>query len=643
MTSRRGAFAALTTAVLVAVAGAAPALAAGTTRAAGTAATAAGQSAGQASRHLVAVDPAADPAAGSRIADVLRSGDGRLLAVHESVGTVVVEVTPDVAARLARLAGVRSVTPDGVAHLQSLGYSPASQAGSMTNINRLTGAQSAWRRGITGAGVDVAVIDTGTTPVTSLRSSSKVVVGPDLSFDSQALNLRYLDGYGHGTHMASIIAGREVAPAAGTAYAADTRNLYGMAPDARIVSVKVGDHNGAVDVSQLIAAVDWVVQNRRTGGLNVRVLNLSFGTNSAQSYVVDPLSYAAEVAWNNGIFVVASAGNDGSKVAGLANPAFNKNLFAVGAVDTRGTDTMADDVVPEFSQHPYSTRYQREPDVVAPGVGIVAAGVPGSVLWSRYSSARVGIEQFRGSGTSQSAAVVSGAAALLFQRWPNATPDTMKELLTRTATPLRHTTAAIQGRGELNVAAAMASAPVDPRELGEPTVAGSRGVVNHPFSKSTGTGSLELARGSHHVVMDGVVLFGERDIMGASWSGALTALLTRELRMWTGNGSFNGNQWIGEGFTPDTTTVAGRAWGGRSWAGRSWAGRSWAGSLWSGRSWASRVWNGRSWAGQTWSAASWSSNATYGAERDTSTSVRTGPTVSGPAAVPRHWSTASWR
>jgi serine protease AprX len=238
---------------------------------------------------------------------------------------------------------------------------------------------------------------------------------------------------------------------------------------------------------------------------------------------------------------------------------------------------------------------------------------------------------------------------LLFQRWPDATPDTMKELLTRTATPLRNTTAAIQGRGELNVAAAMATAPLDPSELGRPAAAASRGIVNHPFSKSTGVGSLELARGTHHVVMDGVVLLGERDIMGAAWTGALTALLTRDLRMWSGNGSFNGNQWIGEGFTPDTVTAAGRAWGGRSWAGRSWAGRSWAGSLWSGRSWASRVWNGRSWAGQTWSAASWNGNSTYGAGQSQSqsqgmgTKARTGPTVYGSSAVPRHWSTASWR
>lgn len=624
MTGRHRAAVALCTAVLAALVGAAPALAADTHpqshAATHTTPHVTTQAAGP-TRHLVSVDPAGAGDVGARIAAVLRAGGGRLLAVHPSVGTVVVEVTAADAARIAALDGVRGVTPDSVAHVQSLGYPASTQPGSMVNVTRITGAQSAWRRGITGAGVDVAVIDTGTTPVASLNNSSKVVVGPDLSFDSQALNLRYLDSYGHGTHMASIIAGRDVAPGSGTAYADDTKNLYGMAPDARIVSVKVGDHSGAVDVSQLIAAIDWVVQNRRAGGLNIRVLNLSFGTDSAQAYAQDPLSYAAEVAWRNGIFVVASAGNDGSAAIGLANPAYNQNLFAVGAVDTKGTDTMADDAVPAFSQHPNSTMFQREPDVVAPGVGIVAAGTPGSVLWESYPAARLGTDQFRGSGTSQAAAVVSGAAALLYQRWPNATPDAMKDLITRTATPLSNTTAAIQGRGELNVTAALADAPRD-RSM---SLTG----------RATGGGSIELARGSHHIVMDGIVLTGERDIMGVYWNGGITALLTLDLRMWYG-GTFNGIQWIGTGFTTDLVTVAGRTWGGRSWAGRSWAGRSWAGSLWSGRSWATAGWNGRSWAGLGWTGTSWD---TYTGGTTGST---TGPADSDPTG-PNHWNTAAWR
>jgi serine protease AprX len=485
------------------------------------------------------------------------------------------------------------VTPDGVAHVQSLGYDPGSQPGSTVNVTRLTGAQAAWRRGITGAGVDVAVIDTGTTPVPSLRDAGKVVVGPDLSFDSQADNLRYLDGFGHGTHMASLIAGREVPPGSGAAYAEDTRNLYGMAPDARLVSIKVGDARGAVDVSQLVAAVDWVVQNRASGGLNIRVLNLSFGTDSTQSALLDPLSYAAEVAWRKGIVVVASAGNDGGAAAGLADPAYNGSILAVGAVDTQGTDSMADDAVPAFSQRPRNALYQRSPDLVAPGVGIVAAGVPGGYLWTAHPGARLGADQFRGSGTSQSAAVVSGAAALLLQRWPTLTPDALKELLTRTATPLRNATSAAQGNGELNVASALATWPLTlgvhvgyfgyfggsadrhrhARGCARVEAPGHGRRRAHRRARRHGRPMDALARRTPHPRRADVV---RRRLVQRQPGGRATA-------------------------SPATTSpVAGRTWGGRSWAGRSWAGSSWSGSAWAGRSWADAAWDGRSWAGQAW-------------------------------------------
>ena len=90
----------------------------------------------------------------------------------------------------------------------------------------------------------------------------------------------------------------------------------GMAPDARIVSLKVGTADGGVDVSQVIAAIDWVVQHKNDNGLNIRVINLSYGTNSTQNSRVDPLSYAVEQAWKKGIVVVAAAGNSGYQVGG---------------------------------------------------------------------------------------------------------------------------------------------------------------------------------------------------------------------------------------------------------------------------------------------------------------------------------------
>ncbi len=95
--------------------------------------------------------------------------------------------------------------------------------------------------------------------------------------------------------------------------------------------------NGAVDVSQVIAAIDWVVQHRNDHGLNIRVLNLSFGTDGTQQYTLDPLAYAVQMAWDSGIVVVVAAGNDGNAAA-LRNPAFNPYVIAVGASDTGGTE-----------------------------------------------------------------------------------------------------------------------------------------------------------------------------------------------------------------------------------------------------------------------------------------------------------------
>src|SRR4051812_32931318 len=128
---------------------------------------------------------------------------------------------------------------------------------------------------LTGKGVGIALIDTGVAPVPGLTGGN-VVNGPDLSFDSQDPAKRYVDGYGHGTHLAGIISAR-------------SPQLTGLAPDAKLTSVKVASANGAVDVSQVIAGVDWVVEHRADDPKNpVKVLVLAYGTDSTQKYQVDP-------------------------------------------------------------------------------------------------------------------------------------------------------------------------------------------------------------------------------------------------------------------------------------------------------------------------------------------------------------------
>ncbi len=115
------------------------------------------------------------------------------------------------------------------------------------------------------------------------------------------------------------------------------------------MNVKVADAHGTSDVSQVLAAIDWVVQHRRAGGLDIRVLNLSFGTDSVQSYKVDPLAHAVETAWETGIVVVTSAGNSGNSDGRLTMPAADPFVLAVGATDSKGTRDKHDDVVPAFS------------------------------------------------------------------------------------------------------------------------------------------------------------------------------------------------------------------------------------------------------------------------------------------------------
>ncbi len=538
-------------------------------------------------RFVVRLDPRAGTAALSEVpAAVARSG-GTVVAAQRALGTLVVAVHADGARELAAVPGVLDVSPDRELRATSLGFSPTSQPGAMTNVTRLTGAASLWRNGWTGAGVDVALLDSGVAPVGALSNATKVVVGPDLSFESQDPDLRYLDTYGHGTHMAGIIAGREVAKGTGATYAADAGNFYGMAPDARIVSLKLADHDGAVDVSQVIAAIDWVVQHRFTSGLNIRVLNLSYGTLSGQDAQRDPLSWAAEVAWKRGIVVVASAGNDGETRTGLADPAYNPWVLAVGAADTKGTDTTADDVVPAFSARQAAGWGTRGIDVVAPGVGVVSPGVPGSNLFEGHPGARLGNGFLRGSGTSQAAAVVSGGVALLLQQRPHLQPDEVKDLLMVNARKLTAQPVAAQGSGEIDLAAASA-APVLPQM--------------RQRQGGNGTGSLDTARGGMYVAMDGIDLRGERDIMGSTWNGFALASQAASASAWGADGSFNGALWAGSGFTSDTTTWAGRTWSGKTWSGKTWSGKTWSGKTWSGKTWSNATWNGKGWTAAAWAS-----------------------------------------
>jgi serine protease AprX len=449
---------------------------------------------------------------------------------------------------------------------------------SLRDVRTIIGADIGAAASLTGTGVGVALIDTGVSPAAGLPPT-QIVNGPDLSFESQAANMRYLDSYGHGTHMAGIIVGNDVASGA-----------KGIAPGAKLTSVKVGTANGAVDVSQVIAAIDWVVENRRHDpAYPIRVLNLSYGSGGNPAAWTDPLQFAVEQAWKAGIVVVAAAGNEGNSAAMLTNPATDPFVISVGAAATKGTVATTDDDLAPFTNGGFS---DKPADLLAPGESILSLRVTGSNIDTAYPGARSGTTLFRGSGTSQAAAVTSGAVALLLQAKPALTPDQVKNLLKR-GTVLNTGKAGTMKLKQINVNTAINLTP------------GADSVQTH--TASNGSGNLDDARGVSRVVSNNVKLSGEFTIFGpfhsANWA-AMSAI---------------GNTWIGGTWMGNP--IAGNGWTGTSFAAKTWGAASWYGVPWGGaQTWSDPTWTGRAWSGRAWSTGSWT-GARFTSSEDWTSSI----------------------
>jgi serine protease AprX len=487
--------------------------------------------------------------------------------------------------RLRTEPGVLSVSADSRGHLLGT-YDPTTDTGSALTAEQRIGARAAWSAGYTGAGVDIALIDSGVVPVDGLTTPGKIINGPDFSLESSAPNLRNLDTYGHGTHMAGIIAGRDNTATA--PYANDTTSFLGVAPDARIVNLKVADAHGNTDVSQILLAIDWVVRHRTDHGMNIRVLNLSYGTDASQDYAVDPLAYATEVAWQAGIVVVAAAGNSGTGT-GLTDPAYDPTILAVGAATAPATTDapLSGDSVTQFS-NALSTA-SRNVDLVAPGSHVQSLRDPGSFIdQTHQATGAITSRFFRGSGTSQATAMVSGAAALLIDEHPDITPDQVKALLTNTAVPVGGAAYA-QGSGELNIGAAIAQdVPTDVQQ----TIA------------STGLGTLDGSRGTARLSLNGDTVRGDEDVFGQSLTaqelvlseaGNRTALDSTWLSGW----------WRASGWVSSARQGTWQQWSGDRWSPNWWS-HWWTARGWVSASWSSASWSSASWSGSGYSSASWS-------------------------------------
>jgi serine protease AprX len=518
------------------------------------------------------VDPAlASQQHGTVQVIVVRRAAGRAAeqAVHAAGGTVTrdlplihgfaARVPAAHLAQLAKSGAVASISLDKKVTVQATTL-PTGGGGNVFQKEIRT--DDVRRTGVTGTGVTVALVDTGVSDLPDLAGRIVTVQTDALGHTAPCMNLSgeadCSDSYGHGTFLAGLIAGN--GGASGGAYA-------GVAPGANILSVKIAGRDGSADVSNVIAAIQWVVSFKDQYG--IKVLNLSLGTDGRQSYKTDPLNYAVEKAWFAGITVIVSASNRGPAAGTIAKPGDDPWVITVGAVDDRATAGVGDDRLPNFSSHgPTAADGLAKPDVVAPGARLVSLAAPGSSLTTQFPP-NMPAPYRRGSGTSMSAAVVSGAVALMLAAQPTLTPDRIKYALASTARKVATDDRMAVGSGLVDVASALTAPP---------------GLANVGNDRSTGLGSLDASRGTVQV--------SENDPLQTVVGGTLTA----QLLVW-------------DPVTYTTVDWTGSNWYGSNWYGSNWYGSNWYGSNWYGSNWYGSNWygemEGSNWYGSNWYGSNW--------------------------------------
>jgi serine protease AprX len=500
---------------------------------------------------------AAPPAAASATETVIVTSSGLLSPVSAVLGVLGnvlqqfhiidgVEATiPSVLEPLlASLPGI-TVTPDVSVSVQSVPESTGPHTPSDAFLQQ-TGASQLAAQGDTGQGVTVAVLDTG---IDSLPDfSGRLVGGVDLT----GANSPFQDAYGHGTFVAGLIAGDG---------ASSNGQYSGEAPGANLVSIKVAGASGQTDLATLITGLQWAVDHESQYG--IRILNVSLGYKPFESTVANPLDQAVQAVWNAGIAVIASAGNAGPSNGTILSPGDDPMVITVGALDDMAQGNVADDEMTNFSSvGPTSPDGWVKPDLVTSGRSVVSLAAPGSTVYDDNPSARIGSASFVGSGTSFSAAITSGAAALILADNPSYTPDELKAVLLGNTSPGPVGNPFVDGHGALNAYAAANSAPMN---LAQSVVGAVLALPDEVVSLSPVSNLLD------------------------TWNSAL----------WSG--AQPGQQ------QPGGTTSA--AWNGWDWTSAAWNGWSWTSAAWNSGGWTSAAWNGWAWSGAAWDGSAWEGSA----------------------------------
>ena len=363
----------------------------------------------------------------------------------------------------------------------------------------------------------IAIVDSGIDPSKAADFGSRVVARVNFASDNASG-----DPEGHGTMVAGVAAG-----------SANSYSGGGVAQNAPLVDLRVANVHGEAQTSDVIAALDWVLQNHAT--YNIRVVNLSLAGNVETSMRFDPLDQAVEKLWLNGIVVVAAAGNNGNADGPslLGAPGNDPFIITVGAVDTNGTLDQSDDFRAPWSAYGHTADGFFKPELSAPGRFMVAPVPSGSTIATTVPDRQVGPGYYWMSGTSFAAPAVAGVAAQILALHPAWTPDQVKGALMTSATPLADDGVGI---GELDAPAAVkVSSPPNPNDAIDQFV---------QTDPSTGLQAFN----------------------SDAWTSAATA------------GSWTSGSWTSG-----------------SWTSGSWTSGSWTSGSWTSGSWTSGSWTSGSW------------------------------------------------
>ncbi len=567
--------------------------------------------------------------------------------------------------RLAELPGVVSVTPNSPVAFQSGTERPCSEFKRKAKrkkcrerrrleglrIQRVVNADDLWEQGVTGRGVNVAILDTGiyadhadlagrvvacedfsdefdgpstlptespgplqsVTPLPTITPLPIATPLPSVSpLPTPAVSIppvvrRSEDGppiseqgcsdpFGHGTFMAGLAVGD------GTTSAG---RYSGTAPDAGLVGIKVAGYDGSTDISKILAGIQWAVSFKDV--YDIGVLNLSLGSDSAQPYLLSPLNYAVEKAWQAGIVVVVSAGNSGPDASTVMKPGDDPYVITVGSSNDGGTVKVSDDRVPPFSSRgPTRADGLSKPDIVSPGVHTVSLRSPGSAIDQQFPSARVKGSYFRGSGTSMSTATVSGIVALMLQADPSLTPDAVKCKLLNNARSIADTDRLLAGAGLVDAFAAVHGECTDPVNVGLVPSTGLGSIDADRPSEDFGAGTrdddtVQVLTPLGQLTIDGEVVAASPSEVDPTDPAALVP--------WAAV-NFTQSDWTPESWaasTWKTSEWAASTWKASTWKATQWEASTWKGTEWSNPDWDASTWKDHDWNASTWKASTWKS------------------------------------